>query len=49
MDMEIYLSMIYFIEYNPNSQTVKKSAALKKAMVKKDVKSKEAAKKWLWW
>ena len=30
-----------------NSQAVKKSAALKKAMVKKDVKSKVVAKKWL--
>ena len=30
-----------------NSQAVKKSAALKKAMVKKDVKSKVAGKKWL--
>ena len=30
-----------------NSQAVKKSAALRKAMVKKDVKSKVAAKKWL--
>ena len=30
-----------------NSQAVKKCAALKKAMVKKDVKSKVAAKKWL--
>ena len=30
-----------------NSQAEKKSAALRKAMVKKDVKSKVAAKKWL--
>ena len=30
-----------------NSQAVKKCAALKKAMMKKDVKSKVAAKKWL--
>ena len=30
-----------------NSQAVKKCAALKKAMVKKDVKSKVVAKKWL--
>ena len=30
-----------------NSQAVKKGAAPKKAMVKKDVKSKVAAKKWL--
>ena len=35
---------IYLIQ---NSQAVKNSAALKKAMVKKDVKSKVAAKKWL--
>ena len=35
---------IYLIQ---NSQAVKKCAALKKAMVKKDVKSKVAAKKWL--
>ena len=32
-----------------NSQAVKKGAAPIKAMVKKDVKSKVAAKKWLWW
>ena len=30
-----------------NSQAVKKGAGPKKAMVKKDVKSKVAAKKWL--
>ena len=30
-----------------NSQAVKKGVAPKKAMVKKDVKSKVAAKKWL--
>ena len=30
-----------------NSQAVKKGAPPKKAMVKKDVKSKVAAKKWL--
>ena len=30
-----------------NSQALKKGAAPKKAMVKKDVKSKVAAKKWL--
>ena len=35
---------IYLIK---NSQAVKKGAAPKKAMVKKDVKSKVAAKKWL--
>ena len=36
-------------EYNliKNSQAVKKGAAPKTAMVKKDVKSKVAAKKWL--
>ena len=32
-----------------NSQAAKKCEALKKAMVKKDVKSKVVAKKWLWW
>ena len=32
---------------NQNSQAVKKGAAPKKAMVKQDVKSKVAAKKWL--
>jgi len=32
-----------------NSPVVKKYAALKKAIMKKDVKSKVAAKKWLWW
>ena len=32
---------------NQNSQAVKKGAAPKKAMVKKDVKSKVAAKRWL--
>ena len=37
-------SYIYLIK---NSQAVKKGAAPKKAMVKKDVKSKVAAKKWL--
>ena len=35
---------VYLIK---NSQAVKKGAAPKKAMVKKDVKSKVAAKKWL--
>ena len=35
------------VKSNPNSQAVKKSAALKMAMMKKDVKSKVAAKKWL--
>ena len=44
----------YFVPYAygtyhliQNSQAVKKCAALRKAMVKKDVKSKVAAKKWL--
>ena len=37
-------SKLYLIK---NSQAVKKGAAPKKAMVKKDVKSKVAAKKWL--
>ena len=37
-------SKVYLIK---NSQAVKKGAAPKKAMVKKDVKSKVAAKKWL--
>jgi len=32
---------------NPNSPAVKMCAASKKAIVKKDVKSKVAAKKWL--
>ena len=32
-----------------NNQAVKKGAAPKKAMMKKDVKSKVAAKIWLWW
>ena len=41
LDVYIY---IYLIK---NSQAVKKGVAPKKAMVKKDVKSKVAAKKWL--
>ena len=40
---ELYV-YIYLIQ---NSQAVKKTAALRKAIVKKDVKSKVAAKKWL--
>jgi len=32
-----------------NSPAVKKGCGPKKAIVKKDVKSKMAAKKWLWW
>ena len=55
-EMEICIHCIYSVvqlkAHNnyliQNSQAVKKeSAALKKAMVKKDVKSKVAAKKWL--
>ena len=37
---------VYLIQ---NSQAVKKRVALRKAMVKKDVKSKVVAKKLLWW
>ena len=40
-------SVQYTIYLIKNSQAVKKGAAPKKAMVKKDVKSKVAAKKWL--
>ena len=36
-----------YIHLIKNSQAVKKGAAPKKAMVKKDVKSKVVAKKWL--
>jgi len=39
-------------EVKPNPKTAqlyKKCVAPKKAIVKKDVKSKVAAKKWLWW
>jgi len=32
-----------------NSPAVKKVCGPQKAIVKKDVKSKVAAKKWLWW
>ena len=43
-----YTNYIYiYIYLIKNSQAVKKGAAPKKAMVKKDVKSKVAAKKWL--
>jgi len=35
-------------EVKPNP-AVKRYAALKKASVEKDVKSKVVAKKWLWW
>ena len=41
---DCYPCMYYLIK---NSQAVKKGAAPIKAMVKKDVKSKVAAKKWL--
>ena len=40
----ILFVIIYLIK---NSEAVKKGAAPKQAMVKKDVKSKVAAKKWL--
>ena len=47
---EKYQDYVYvYIYLIKNSQAVKKGAAPKKAMVKKDVKSKVAAKKWLWW
>ena len=41
--------VLLLCKYNliQNNQAVKKCATLKKAMVKKDVKSKVAAKKWL--
>ena len=39
--------VIYLLSNQKNSQAVKKGAAPKNAMVKKDVKSKVAAKKWL--
>ena len=35
------------VKSNPKQLSCKKSAALKKAMVKKDMKSKVTAKKWL--
>ena len=41
---QLLYAILYLIQ---NNQAVKKSVALKKAMVKKDVKSKVAAKKWL--
>ena len=40
-----YNLITYIYNLIQNSQAVKKSAAFKKAMVKKDVKSKVAAKK----
>ena len=50
-NINLYIVMLCMISciYNliKNSQAVKKGAAPKKAMVKKDVKSKMAAKKWL--
>ena len=46
--IEFWHILSHDIEYLiKNSQAVKKGAAPKKAMVKKDVKSKVAAKKWL--
>ena len=42
--LEHWTCKLYLIQ---NSQAVKKSVALRKDMVKKDVKSKVAAKKWL--
>ena len=48
VDVFVTLYNIYiYIYLIQNSQAVKKCAALRKAMVKKDVKSKVAAKKWL--
>ena len=46
---DIYKPEIFSVYYYliKNSQAVKKGAAPEKAMVKKDVKSKVAAKKWL--
>ena len=44
-DKTVGLLAIYYLI--KNSQAVKKGAAPKKAMMKKDVKSKVAAKKWL--
>ena len=43
----MYLAMHTVSISNPKQPSCKKSAALRKAMVKKDVKSKVAAKKWL--
>jgi len=40
------IQKVYLIQ---NSPAVKKVCSSKKAIVKKDVKSKVAAKKWLWW
>ena len=44
--LKFHMIMVY-IYLIKNSQAVKKGVAPKKAMVKKDVKSKVAAKKWL--
>ena len=41
--------MYKLVYLHQNRQAVKKDVAPKKARVKKDVKSKVAAKKWLWW
>ena len=46
MEISVINIRIIYIS-NPKCQAVKKCAALRKAMVKKDVKSKVAAKKWL--
>ena len=43
----LYIYIYIYIYLIQNSQAVKKCETLKKAMVKKDVKSKVAAKKWL--
>ena len=54
--IEVCNNSVLWVQYQNNtctinliksSQAVKKGAAPKKAMVKKDVKSKVAAKKWL--
>ena len=51
MELCMHEKAVFFLPVNiyliQNSQAVKKCAALRKAMVKKDVKSKVAAKKWL--
>ena len=46
-DICLILNLNLYLYLIKNSQAVKKGAAPKKAMVKKDVKSKVAAKKWL--
>ena len=45
--MLVYIYIYIYIYLIKNSQAVKKGASPKKAKVKKDVKSKVAAKKWL--